>query len=192
MKKRYILVLLLILLIPTPLKAMTLRESTQLLVNEPIYTEIAQSSATNESYLNCAENIYIPYQFVNTLRIVVQMIKVVVPIILIIVGMLDFGRVVLGKPDDQMKKAKKTFMSRIIAAGLIFLVVSIVEMALPIIEAEDPVLHCFSCILEDNESCKYVNASYLDSVPTIKPTPSIEATPSTSPEWEIEKDIINE
>ena len=160
MKRKYMYLFCLFLLIPVMIEAKTITDYIPMLEENRIITEIPQSSVGSESYLNCAENIFIPYQFVAVIRVVIQIIKVGVPIILIIVGMLDFGKVVLGKPDEQLKKSWKNFSSRIVCALFFFLVVSVVEMGLPMIEASDGVLNCFSCAVKDTDHCKYVDISY--------------------------------
>ena len=160
MKRKYVYLFCLFLFIPVMIEAKPLVDYIPLLKENRIITEIAQSSVGSDSYLNCAENIFIPYQFVSLIRALIQIIKVGVPIILIVVGMLDFGKVVLGKPDEQMKKSWKNFSSRIVCAMFLFLVISVVEMGLPMVEAEDSVLNCFSCAVKDTSNCKYVDISY--------------------------------
>ena len=96
-----------------------------------------------------------------------------------------------------MDKAKKSFGYRLVSAVLVFLVVSMVEMVLPLITTEDKVLNCTKCVILDDENCKYVNIEYPTPEPTTSPTaeptasstpkptstvtPSQESTPKNSP-----------
>lgn len=191
-KKKYIL-LLFLLCIPCAVLAMP--KSINILTETRIITEVAENSATANSYLNCAQDIFIPYQIVSILRAIIQIIKIVIPVVLIVFGMIDFAKVVIGKPEDQMKKSGKSFGSRIMAAVLIFLVVSIVEFVLPLINSGESVMNCFACVVKDADSCKYVDITYPVTptpVPTPRPTPvptpdvtpvpTVEPTPTTSVE----------
>lgn len=191
-KKKYIL-LLFLLCIPCTVLAMP--KSINILTETRIITEVAENSATANSYLNCAQDIFIPYQIVSILRAIIQIIKIVIPVVLIVFGMIDFAKVVIGKPEDQMKKSGKSFGSRIMAAVLIFLVVSIVEFVLPLINSGESVMNCFACVVKDADSCKYVDITYPVTptpVPTPRPTPvptpdvtpvpTVEPTPTTSVE----------
>lgn len=185
MKKKKYLILFVLLCIPFTVLAMP--KTMNILTEDRIITEVAQNSVTGDSYLNCAENIYLPYQIVYILRVIIQIIKVAIPVALIVVGMIDFAKVVIGKPDDQMKKSGKSFMSRIVAAVLIFLVVSIVEFVLPIVNSGESVMNCFACVVKDADSCKYVNITYPDPpveptpVPTPRPTPKPTPEPTVTP-----------
>ena len=60
------------------------------------------------------------------LGIVVTIIKVAIPIILIIMGMLDMGKAVTAGKDDEIKKQLKIFLIRAIAAILVFFIPAIV------------------------------------------------------------------
>ena len=91
--------------------------------------------------------------------IVVWGIKVVVPIMLIIIGMLDLAKAVGEKSEDEIKKAQNKLIKRAIAAVLVFLVVTIVSLLMGLIGAED-YKECMTCInhpfrckldLEDSE-----------------------------------------
>ena len=62
------------------------------------------------------------------LGIAVTAIKVAIPIILIVLGMLDMGKAVTSGKDDEIKKQLKIFLFRAIAAVLVFFVPSIVGL----------------------------------------------------------------
>jgi len=66
--------------------------------------------------------------FLTILGYVVTIVKIVIPILLIIFGMLDVGKsVVAGKPDE-ITKNLKSFAMRCLAAVLIFFIPSIVGL----------------------------------------------------------------
>lgn len=60
------------------------------------------------------------------LGIAITVIKIVIPIILIILGMLDMGKAVTAGKDDEIKKSALTFLRRAVAAVLVFFIPSIV------------------------------------------------------------------
>ena len=67
------------------------------------------------------------------LGIAIVAIKVVIPIVLIVFGMLDMGKAVTSGKDDEIKKQLMSFMRRAIAAVLVFFVPTIVGMLMQIV-----------------------------------------------------------
>ena len=72
----------------------------------------------------------IPEGIGNVVHLVVVAIQVVVPILLIIWGMIDFAKSIIGQDEDKIKAGQKTFMRRLIAAVVVFLIVTIVQLAI--------------------------------------------------------------
>ena len=77
--------------------------------------------------------------------IAIFIIKVVVPIMLIIVGMLDMAKAVTEKDENKIKDAQHKLIKKAIAAVLVFLVVTIVGVLMNLIGAED-YKKCTKCI----------------------------------------------
>lgn len=78
-------------------------------------------------------------------------IKIVVPIALIIFGMMDMAKAVMGGDDKKIKEAQKSLVTKIIAAVVVFLVVTIVTFIMSIIgftKWEE----CFDCVQNPTES----------------------------------------
>jgi len=94
-------------------------------------------------------NIEVPKILINVLSTIINLIKIVVPIILIILGMLDMGKAVASQKEDEIKKGQKTLISRCIAAAIVFFVVAIVQLVISIIspEGEDNILSCIDTIV---------------------------------------------
>ena len=57
-------------------------------------------------------------------------IKYILPVLVIILGILDFIKAIGSDKEDEMKKAQKSFIIRLIAAALVFLVPLILEFVL--------------------------------------------------------------
>ena len=58
---------------------------------------------------------------------IMRWVKYIIPVIVILLGILDFIRAVMGDKEDDMKKAQGRFVKRLIAAALIFIVPFILE-----------------------------------------------------------------
>ena len=77
--------------------------------------------------------------------IVVFGIKVVVPIILIVVGMIDMAKAVTEKDENKIKDAQHKLIKKAIAAVLVFLIVTVVGVLMRLIGA-DEYSKCMTCI----------------------------------------------
>ena len=75
----------------------------------------------------------IPKKITDLIGTIVNIIKIGVPIILIIMGMLDLGKAVASQKEDEIKKGQKTLISRAIAAGMVFFVVAIVQFLIGLV-----------------------------------------------------------
>lgn len=77
--------------------------------------------------------------------IVVLGIRIAVPIILIVVGMLDLAKAVTEKSEDNIKKAQQGLIKKAIAAGLVFLVTFLVDVVMLVVGTGD-YKECKPCI----------------------------------------------
>ena len=87
--------------------------------------------------------------------IVYKGIQIVVPIILIIVGMIDFAKEVTEKSEDKIKEAQKKLIAKAIAAVLVFLVTVIVGVLMSIVGNKE-YEKCMDCIKHpfDSKQCQ--------------------------------------
>lgn len=76
---------------------------------------------------------------------VVFAIKIVVPILLIVIGMMDLAKAVNSKSEDDVKKAQQALVKKAIAAVLVFLVVTIVSLLMGIVNGNE-YKDCMECI----------------------------------------------
>ena len=96
-------------------------------------------------------NIAINSTYVQIIRVIVMFLKIVVPIILIIMGMLDFVKVLFSK-EAKIGDGFKTFFLRMVSAALLYFMVPIVELLLNIIistGAIDKSYNCVRCLAEN-------------------------------------------
>lgn len=78
----------------------------------------------------------------------VLIIKIAIPIILIIFGMLDLGKAVMASKEDEIKKGQQTFIKRLIAAVLVFFVIQIVQIVVKFVSSNDTsISNCFNCFI---------------------------------------------
>lgn len=88
--------------------------------------------AVSENTTLCG-GIEVPDTVFNLVATIIKGIKIVVPILLIIWGMIDFAKSVVAKKEEDIKKYQKAFISRLISAVLVFLVIIIVQLVVGIL-----------------------------------------------------------
>lgn len=67
------------------------------------------------------------------LGLAITVIKIIIPILLILFGMLDMGKAVTSGKDDEIKKSAASFGRRVGAAVLVFFIPSIVGLVMNLI-----------------------------------------------------------
>ena len=77
--------------------------------------------------------------------IVILGIKIVVPIILIVVGMLDLAKAVGEKDEGKIKESQNRLVKRAIAAVLVFLVITLVGIVMSLVSG-DQYKECIGCL----------------------------------------------
>ena len=75
----------------------------------------------------------IPKQLVDIIHLVYNAIRIGVPIILIIIGMIDMGKAITQQKEDEIKKAQSLLVKKAITAALVFLMLSIVSLVFGIV-----------------------------------------------------------
>lgn len=64
---------------------------------------------------------------------IIDILKIAVPIILIVYGMIDFGKAVVGKDEAEIKKSQMMFVRRAIYAVAVFFVITLVTLIMNMI-----------------------------------------------------------
>ena len=127
-------------------------------------------------YVQCGDAFDIPYQAPGIISFFVNLLKIAAPIILIMVSIITLLKAISASNEDEIKKAQKGLIRKVIAAVMVFFVISIVQFVIMKVadssETED-LSSCLSCFLnndcEDNVYyktnfggtylCKYLNGS---------------------------------
>ena len=81
-------------------------------------------------------------------------IKVVVPVILILVGMMDLAKAIMGKDDSEIKKAQSILIKKIVVAVCVYLVITIVGLIMNLLGQEYE--NCVRCAFHPFEGCEVV------------------------------------
>ena len=80
--------------------------------------------------------------------LIVTLIKIGIPVLLIIFGMLDLGKAVMAQKEDEIKKSQMLFVKRLLSAALVFFVVVIVQLVFNLVAKDQKnVWDCVSCFI---------------------------------------------
>jgi len=71
-------------------------------------------------------------------------IKIIVPLLLIVFGMITMAKAVMGKDDKEIKAARNILVQRLIAAVLVYLVITIVGVVINLV-ADSSWKNCTEC-----------------------------------------------
>lgn len=114
------------------------------------------NAETSYSTASCGGVDDIPAALPILFKNVINIVKIAVPIILIIMGMLDFGKAVTSQDEKGMKESQTRFVKRIIGAVCVFLVITIVQFVFRLINVDDSnnILACIDCFI-NNDCHKY-------------------------------------
>ena len=82
--------------------------------------------------------------------VMLEIIRIAVPIILIIMGSLDFAKAVMAGKEDDIKKSQMAFVKRSIAAVIVFFVPFVVRILMDVLEVNTS--PCLECII-DTKNC---------------------------------------
>ena len=92
---------------------------------------------------------------------VVTVIKIIIPLILIVLGMIDLGKAVISSDDKAISKSVSTLIKRFIAAVIMFFIPTIVSAlfsALTIGDVtSDDANICLQCVTNVNGSTAFSN-----------------------------------
>ena len=115
-------------------------------------TNVGNSSAATETLVSCGTLGNFSTTWPHVISTIVTIIKIGIPILLIIFGMLDLGKAVVASKEDEIKKGQQTFFKRVIAAILVFFVVAIVQLLIKFINDPDSstITSCMDCFLNNN------------------------------------------
>lgn len=80
---------------------------------------------------------WLPDQTIQLIANIYTIIKFLVPLLIIIMGSIDFLKAVMAQQEDQIKKAQSSFLQKLIAGALVFFVAVIVGWVVKLISDLD-------------------------------------------------------
>ncbi|MBQ9072556.1 MAG: hypothetical protein IJY25_05315 [Bacilli bacterium] len=115
----------------------------------------------NLLYVSCGDARDIPIQVPALISFLVNLLKIVTPIILIFMGIITLVKALAASKEDEIKKAQGSLVKKLIAAAMVFFVVTIVQFVISLVaDAEyesdngetekDNFSSCLECFLTNN------------------------------------------
>lgn len=101
-------------------------------------------------YVRCGNSFDIPYQAPKIISFIINFLKIVTPIILIIFSIISLIKAIGSANEDEIKKTQKSLVKKVVAAVMVFFVVSIVQFVIMKFADSgqtDDLSSCFSCFL---------------------------------------------
>ena len=125
------------------------------------YINESQNTGTTniDGTVSCGHGVLknIPSRLVKIVNIIVRIIQIGIPILLIILGMIDFAKSLVAQKEDEMKKSQRTFVSRLITAIMVFLVIFVAKVAIRFVadkSESSTVLSCVDCFISGIDRCE--------------------------------------
>ena len=102
-------------------------------------------------FISDGKTIVMDSQIPHTVHIVIVIIQIAIPILLVIFGMLDLFKGITAQKDDEIKKGQQLFIKRLIAAFLVFFVVTIVRLVISFATTDSQnIMKCANCFINGN------------------------------------------
>ncbi len=79
----------------------------------------------------------IPSEITETINAVYKVLVVVVPILVVIFGLIDLIKAVVGQKDDQIRTQSAAFVKRVIICLLVFFVLAFVSFLLHLVKTSE-------------------------------------------------------
>ncbi len=111
--------------------------------------------------ITCGNGMMTMNEFVpNFTHTIYNLIRIGVPILLVLFGMLDLGKAVMAQKEDEIKKGQQTFAHRLIAAAIVFLVFFIVQIVFNLVVPKgaeggdrETIWGCVNCFISGSSKC---------------------------------------
>lgn len=104
-------------------------------------------------YVQCGDAFDIPHQVPELISFLVNLLKIATPIILIMISIITLFKAITASKEDEIKKAQNSLIKKIIAAVMVFFVISIVQFVISKVadtSEQGGLESCFSCFLNND------------------------------------------
>lgn len=91
--------------------------------------------------------VQIDVKIANLVHSIIVIIKIAVPVVLVVMGMIDLFKGIMAQKEDEMKKGQGIFIKRLISAAIIFFVVSIVQLIISFVADDAEIMNCANCFI---------------------------------------------
>lgn len=104
----------------------------------------------------------IPVHIADLTSLAYNSIRIFVPVILIVVGMITLASSLMSQKDDEIKKAQSKLIQKVIAAVAVFLVFTLVQFAFNIVSntvtdtQKDNIWKCIDYMLNHDENTQMI------------------------------------
>ena len=102
----------------------------KLIENGSSINDTKEEEKTTEEINDCLD--LFSQDFIDEINSYLLVVRIAVPILLIVMGTLDFAKAIFASSEDEMKKAQQKFIKRVLAAVLVFLIPTLVNFLLEI------------------------------------------------------------
>ena len=96
----------------------------------------------------------IPTKLAYIIALIYRGIQIVIPILLILWGMLDLGKAVMAQKEEEIKKGQQTFIKRIVAAAIVFFVLTIVKLMIGLVADDKSSTETLTTCIDSIIECK--------------------------------------
>ena len=106
-------------------------------------------------YVSCGDAFDIPHQTPSLISFLVNLLKIATPIILIFISVITLLKALAASKEDEIKKAQSSLIKKVIAAVMVFFVISIVQFVIMKVadsSETDNISKCLTCFL--NNDCE--------------------------------------
>lgn len=105
----------------------------------------------------CSIDAEIDVKIANAVHTIILIVQIVVPVLIVIFGSIDFVKAVVAQKEDEIKKGQQTFIKRLIAGVLVFFIVVVVKLVVSFAAGDqvgangeatkDTIINCANCFL---------------------------------------------
>ena len=107
----------------------------------------------NSEYTCGGTNLIFSGTFPYIVSTAITVIKIAVPVLLVVFGMIDLAKAVIAQKEDEIKKGQQTFIKRAIAAVIVFFVIQVVQIVVRFVSGnEQTIASCFNCFINGHET----------------------------------------
>ena len=109
-------------------------------------------AANTYSKIVCGD-VEVPYVAAQVTSTIINILKIITPIIIIIFGMIDLVKGVMAQKEDDINKGSKTFVRRLLLGAFVFLVFVFVEFIIGLVAPKSSntnMWNCVDCFVKNN------------------------------------------